>query len=115
MSKVHKVLIIGRPNVGKSTLMNRITETSRSITAEESGVTRDIREYPAFWNGKSFMLLDSGGLILDKKDHSIQEKIETQVFSVLDSVDRIIFLLDSRSGLTAVEDKIVKDTPNVSR
>ncbi len=108
MSNVPKVLIIGRPNVGKSTLMNRITETRRSITAEESGVTRDIREYPAFWNGKSFMLLDSGGLLLHKGVDDIQSKIEQRVFDTIESVDKIVFLVDSRSGFTSVEDSIIK-------
>jgi len=88
--------------------MNRVTDTKRSITAEESGVTRDIREYPAFWNGKSFMLLDSGGLLLHKGVEEIQKKIEGRVMDTIDSADKLIFMIDVHAGITTVEDAIIK-------
>ncbi|RAP33504.1 ribosome biogenesis GTPase Der [Candidatus Marinamargulisbacteria bacterium SCGC AG-439-L15] len=108
MKKLPKVLILGRPNVGKSTLINRLTGTKKAITAYESGVTRDIRSFPITWNGKEFLLLDSGGLILDKTTGALQKEIERFVKKHMDSVQKILFLVDYETGLTPIEDKIVK-------
>ncbi|MBT5855892.1 ribosome biogenesis GTPase Der [bacterium] len=108
MKKKPTVLILGRPNVGKSTLINRLNGGKKAITAEESGTTRDVRDFPVTWNGVDFTVLDSGGLMLSRHSDEIQKKIEELVTVYLDKVDKIIFLTDITTGINATDQTIAK-------
>ena len=73
------VAIVGRPNVGKSTLFNRLVEKRKAIIDDESGVTRDRHYGISEWNGKSFTVIDTGGYVEDSKD-IFEKKIKDQLF-----------------------------------
>lgn len=96
-SKLKRVAIIGRPNVGKSTLFNRLTRSRLAVVKNEPGVTRDIQIEPCEWWGKSFEIVDTGGITGDKGGFS--PLIRKQVIEYLDSVDMNILVLDGRAGL----------------
>ncbi len=97
------VAIVGRPNVGKSTLFNRLVEERKAIMDDESGVTRDRHYGIATWSGKYFNVIDTGGYVPDTKDF-IEKSIRKQVSLAIDEANAILFLLDCKTGLTA-EDK----------
>lgn len=86
------VLIVGRPNVGKSTLFNRLIKRRKSIVHDLPGVTRDMVEGIAHWRGKSFSVADTGG-VLERGDE-ITEAIKRQVQKVLEGAKAIIFVVD---------------------
>ena len=99
------VAIVGRPNVGKSTLINRISQTADAIVHEMRGVTRDRSYHEADWNGAHFMLIDTGGIAIGDADR-FQESITAQALSACDEADAIIFLVDSRTGMTEEDQRI---------
>jgi GTP-binding protein len=75
-----KVAVVGYPNVGKSTLVNRLSESREAVVHEQSGVTRDRKEVEADWNGRSFVLVDTGGVDLEETDdlaRSVQRQART--------------------------------------
>ena len=92
--------IVGRPNVGKSTLFNKIAGTRISIVEDVPGVTRDRIYYETEWNGKPIVLIDTGG-IEPKTDDLILEKMKTQAEIAIDTADVIVFMCDIHAGLTA--------------
>ncbi len=92
--------IVGRPNVGKSTLFNKIAGTRISIVEDTPGVTRDRIYYETEWNGKPIVLIDTGG-IEPKTDDIILEKMKTQAEIAIETADVIVFMCDVRAGLTA--------------
>ncbi len=98
MRQLPIVAIVGRPNVGKSALLNRIVGRRHAIVEATPGVTRDRNYAPGFWNGRSFHVVDTGGLDPDDKT-TIQESINTQVDFALNEAEAIIFLCDFSSGL----------------
>ncbi|MFN7065578.1 MAG: ribosome biogenesis GTPase Der [Aquificaceae bacterium] len=100
------VLIVGRPNVGKSTLFNRLIKKRKSIVHNLPGVTRDLVEGIAYWRDKSFAVADTGG-ILEKADE-IGTAIKRQVQRVLDSSKAIILVVDGREGLTAGDEYLAR-------
>jgi GTP-binding protein len=109
MAKLPRVLIVGRPNVGKSTLVNRILKKKRAITLDEPGVTRDISTHEVVWRGKPFVLMDSGGVMFqNSSDFDFQESIDEIVLNTLESVDYIIFLVDSRDGVHPLDKEVGK-------
>lgn len=90
-----KIVICGRPNVGKSSFINRLLGKNTAITARESGVTRDLRYYEQVWNGKPFLICDTGGVIFSKEhDNPYQNKINDTVLSEIDAAHKIIFMVD---------------------
>ncbi|MCR4428852.1 MAG: ribosome biogenesis GTPase Der [Caldiserica bacterium] len=93
-----KVLIVGRPNVGKSALFNRIIRSRKSIVHQEPGVTRDLLQAEVEWNGRKFLLIDSGGLDLDSSD-VIKAKAQEILLGMMKEVELILFVLDSREGV----------------
>lgn len=96
------VVIVGRPNVGKSTLFNRITRTHFAIVEDIPGVTRDRNYLDAEWDGKAFMVVDTGGFYIDPpEDIFVQAK--EQAFFAIDEGDIIILLLDGKDGLTPAD------------
>ena len=99
------VAIVGRPNVGKSTLINRISQTADAIVHEMRGVTRDRSYHEADWNGAHFMLIDTGGIAIGDADR-FQESITAQALSACDEADAIIFLVDGRTGMTEEDQRI---------
>jgi len=99
------VVIIGRPNVGKSTLFNRITRTKDAIVDDVSGVTRDRTYGEAEWNGKSFQVIDTGGYVLHTDD-LFEIAIREQVEIALAEADLILYMVDGRVGLTPVDQEI---------
>jgi len=99
--------IVGRPNVGKSTLFNRLTETREAIEDPTSGVTRDRHYGRVEWNGESFSLIDTGGYIHGSND-VFDSSIRKQVELAIDEADLIIFVLDVNDGITG-PDKMVAD------
>ena len=99
------VAIVGRPNVGKSTLINRISQTADAIVHEMRGVTRDRSYHEADWNGAHFMLIDTGGIAIGDADR-FQESITAQALSACDEADAIIFLVDRRTGMTEEDQRI---------
>lgn len=99
--------IVGRPNVGKSTLFNRITEQRKAIVHESSGVTRDRHYSTGIWNGVEFNLIDTGGYASGNKD-IFEAEIKKQVMTALDEADVIVFMLDVTSGITAEDDMVAK-------
>ncbi len=100
------LLIVGRPNVGKSTLFNRLVKRRKSIVHDMPGVTRDIVEGTAQWQGRIFTVADTGG-ILERGD-DITEGIKRQVQRVLDKAKAIMFVVDGREGLTASDQYIAE-------
>ena len=105
MKKLPRVTIVGRPNVGKSTLFNRITGKRRAIVHESPGVTRDIQRGEADWNGVLFELIDTGGLLSGIKDELITE-VERRALREAEEADVIIFVGDGQSGLVAADEDI---------
>jgi GTP-binding protein len=96
------IAIVGRPNVGKSTLFNRIVGGRRAIVSEASGTTRDRHFGAAEWGGRSFWIVDTGGLVPESND-SMDRAIRRQVELAVDEADLIVFLVDGKEGLLAVD------------
>lgn len=96
MSRI--VAIVGRPNVGKSTLFNRLTQSRQAIVDEESGVTRDRIYGKADWNGITFSVIDTGGYV-EGSDDIFEEEINKQVLVAIEEADAIIFLTDVTTGV----------------
>ncbi|HIC68729.1 MAG TPA: GTP-binding protein, partial [Candidatus Latescibacteria bacterium] len=96
------VAIVGRPNVGKSTLFNRLIGARQSITDDRPGITRDCIRSVLEWNGINFTLMDTGGLSPHSKD-AMATVVSAQVVQALDEADLVIFLCDAAAGLTAVD------------
>src|SRR5437762_1306648 len=93
------VVIVGRPNVGKSTLFNRITGQRRAIVGDEPGITRDRIHGTAEYDGRRFELIDTGGIVVNDQDY-IPAQILRQAEGVLATAAHIIFLVDGRSEIT---------------
>ncbi len=104
------VAIVGRPNVGKSTLFNRLVEKKKAIMDDESGVTRDRHYGYAEWNGKHFTVVDTGGYVTGSED-KFESQIRHQVELALDEANVILFMTDCFAGLTDLD----KDFANVLR
>jgi len=102
----NKILaIVGRPNVGKSTFFNRLTESREAIVDEISGVTRDRNYGKAEWNGKVFSVIDTGGYVVNSDD-VFEAEINKQVHLAIDEADVILFVVDVESGITDLDDAI---------
>lgn len=101
------VAVVGRPNVGKSTLINRITQTEDAIVHEMRGVTRDRSYHKADWNGVDFMIIDTGGIALGDADQ-FQGSITSQALLACEQSDCIVFLVDGRTGITPEDSDIAK-------
>ena len=99
------VAIVGRPNVGKSTLFNRLTESRQAIVDETSGVTRDRQYGHSDWNGKHFSIIDTGGYVLGGDDE-FEIEIRKQVQLAIDEADVILFLVDTKEGLTPMDEDV---------
>lgn len=99
------VAIVGRPNVGKSTLFNRVIRERRAIVEEQPGITRDRIYGTAEWNGLTFDLVDTGGIVPDS-DELFDTAIREQATIAIEEAHVIIFLVDGRDGITPVDDKI---------
>lgn len=99
------VAIVGRPNVGKSTLFNRLTTSRSAIVDEASGVTRDRHYGKVEWNGKEFTLIDTGGYIKGSDD-VFEEEIRKQVLIAIEECDLIIFVVDVEVGITDLDQEV---------
>ena len=99
------IAIVGRPNVGKSTLFNRIVKQREAIVDSVSGVTRDRHYGKGDWNGKEFSLIDTGGYVLGSDD-IFELEIDKQVELAIDEADIIIFMVDVETGLTSMDTDI---------
>ena len=97
------VAIVGRPNVGKSTLFNRLLEQRKAIVDDVSGVTRDRQYGVADWNGKTFNVIDTGGFVHGSED-MFEKEIAKQVMVAVEEAQAIIFLVDAATGLTDLDD-----------
>lgn len=96
------VAIVGRPNVGKSTLFNRLTATRKAIVDSTSGVTRDRQYGHSDWNGKYFSVIDTGGYVVGGDD-TFEHEIRRQVELAIEEADVILFVVDVREGLTPMD------------
>ncbi|KAB2926316.1 MAG: ribosome biogenesis GTPase Der [Bacteroidetes bacterium] len=99
------VAIVGRPNVGKSTLFNRIIGAQTAIVHDEPGVTRDRHYGTAEWTGKRFMLIDTGGFVPDS-DEVFEKAIREQSHIAINEADKVLFVADGREGLTPIDREI---------
>ncbi|MBP8959901.1 MAG: ribosome biogenesis GTPase Der [Bacteroidales bacterium] len=103
MSRI--VAIVGRPNVGKSTLFNRLTRTREAIVSEVSGVTRDRNYGKAEWNGISFSVIDTGGYV-EESENIFEEEINRQVLMAVEEADVIIFMTDVTVGIHELDKSV---------
>lgn len=101
------VAIVGRPNVGKSTLFNRLIKRREAIVDSVSGVTRDRNYGKSEWNGKEFSVIDTGGYIKGSDD-VFEEEIRKQVELAIDEADVIIFVVDVEEGITPMDEAVAK-------
>ena len=101
------IAVVGRPNVGKSTLFNRLIGKRQAITDETSGVTRDRHYGKSTWNGFDFSVIDTGGYVTNSED-VFEEEINKQVMLAIDESDVILFLVDVKNGITDLDESIGK-------
>jgi len=99
------VAIVGRPNVGKSTLFNRLTQTRQAIVDEEAGTTRDRQYGKAEWIGKEFSVIDTGGWVLNSED-VFEGAINKQVQIAIEEADVLLFVVDVLTGITDLDEQI---------
>ena len=113
MSRLGEVVIVGRPNVGKSTLMNRILGRREAIVEEKPGVTRDRKEVEAEWQGHRFRLVDTGGWLARGSD--LDEKVSRQAEAALASADVILFVVDATTGVTEEDSQAARRLRSADR
>ena len=101
------VAIVGRPNVGKSTLFNRLIQRREAIVDAVSGVTRDRHYGKTDWNGREFSLIDTGGYVVGSDD-IFESEIDKQVELAIDEADAIIFMVDVESGVTGMDEEVAQ-------
>ena len=101
------VAIVGRPNVGKSTLFNRLTKTRQAIVSDEAGTTRDRQYGHCDWNGREFSVVDTGGWVVNSDD-IFEEEIRKQVMVATEEADLLLFLVDGQNGLTDWDSDVAK-------
>ena len=101
------IAIVGRPNVGKSTLFNRLTRSRKAIVDGQSGVTRDRHYGRSDWNGHEFMVIDTGGY-LSKSDDIFEDEIKKQVITAIDESDVVLFMVDVETGITEPDEAMAK-------
>jgi len=99
------VAIVGRPNVGKSTLFNRMTESRKAIVQETSGVTRDRHYGKGQWNGTEFSVIDTGGYVKGSDD-IFEDEIRKQVMIAIEESDVIVFVVDVETGITDLDEAV---------
>ena len=108
------VAIVGRPNVGKSTLFNRLIGTRKAIVNEESGVTRDRNYGKSTWNGKDFSVIDTGGYV-SNSDDIFEEEINKQVLLAMEEADVILFMVDAEIGVTDLDQNFARLLRNIDK
>ncbi|MCD6347915.1 MAG: ribosome biogenesis GTPase Der [Bacteroidales bacterium] len=101
------IAIVGRPNVGKSTLFNRLTQTRQAIVHESSGVTRDRHYGKCIWNRMEFSLIDTGGYIQNSED-VFEKEIRKQVVLAIEESDAILFVVDVETGVADLDDTVAQ-------
>lgn len=101
------VAIVGRPNVGKSTLFNRLTESRAAIVDGEEGVTRDRHYGVSEWNGKEFTVIDTGGYVTNSDD-VFEGEIRKQAAIAIDEADVVLFLVDVKNGITDLDQSVAR-------
>lgn len=99
------IAIVGRPNVGKSTLFNRLIEEKQAIIDSKSGVTRDRNYGEGVWNGREFTVIDTGGVTI-KSDDAFEDEIRKQVVLAMNEADVIIFMVDVKTGITDLDSNV---------
>jgi GTP-binding protein len=99
------VAIVGRPNVGKSTLFNRLTQTRHAIVSEEAGTTRDRQYGKCEWGNKEFSVVDTGGWVVNSDD-IFEEEIRKQVMIAIEECDVILFMVDILTGVTDLDSQV---------
>jgi GTP-binding protein len=107
VKRAPSVVLVGRPNVGKSTLFNRITGTRRAIVTAVAGTTRDVNAQPAEWLGTTFSLVDTGGMFGDSED-PLHELVVTHGRKTLEAADLVVFVVDGREGPVPGDAEIAK-------
>ncbi len=100
------IALVGRPNVGKSTLFNRLTRTRDAIVAEYAGLTRDRQYGEAKWQGRTYIVIDTGGISGDEE--GIDAKMAEQSLQAIEEADAVLFMVDSRAGMTAADQMIAE-------
>ncbi len=108
------VAIVGRPNVGKSTLFNRLVGIRQAIVNEESGVTRDRNYGKSEWNGKEFSVIDTGGYV-SNSDDIFEEEINKQVILAMEEADVVLFMVDVETGLTDLDENFARLLRNIRK
>ena len=101
------VAVVGRPNVGKSTFVNRIAEADEAIVHEMRGVTRDRSYHKADWNGIEFKLIDTGGIEMGTEDQ-FQGSIRSQAFEATNEADVIVFIVDGKTGINTDDEEVAR-------
>ena len=102
------VAVVGYPNVGKSTLVNRLSGTREAVVHEDAGVTRDRKEIDADWNGVGFTLVDTGGVDF-AGEHQMAEEIRRQALIALESADLALLVVDARAGLRPGDAELARE------
>src|SRR5437879_8609161 len=108
------VVLVGRPNVGKSTLFNRITGTRRAIVAPIAGTTRDALARPVVWRGVGFQVLDTGGLFGASED-PLHELVVVQGQRAIAGADLLVLVVDGREGLLLCDETIACELRTTGR
>ena len=104
---IGKVAIVGFPNVGKSTLVNRLTATRAAVVHETPGVTRDRKELVCEWRGRRFLLIDTGGIDVADPD-SVTRSIAEQAREAVEEADLVLFVVDAKTGVTPGDEEIAE-------
>ena len=101
------VAIVGRPNVGKSTLFNRLTESRSAIVDETAGTTRDRQYGKVDWSGREFSIVDTGGWVVNSED-IFEGEINKQVRVAIEQADEVLFVVDALNGVTDLDDRVAE-------
>ena len=107
MSRTPRIAVVGFPNVGKSTLVNRLSGGREAVVHEEAGVTRDRKELPCEWNGREFILIDTGGLDFEAGDQ-ISRAIQEQARAAIADADVVALVLDAKAGLRQGDSEVAE-------